>query len=77
MNDSKVFFQSILNLTYALSTPPDMQFGSLNSDGTWTGMINELIHKRADIGEIYYHQELEKECLDNQNDCFQLCLILQ
>ena len=27
-----------------------MQYGSLNLDGTWTGIVNELIHKNADIG---------------------------
>ena len=70
---TKKIFQDILNLTYELSTPPDMQFGSLNPDGTWTGMINELIHKRADIGTVdhYWNQD----CLNNFNYCFQLYLI--
>ena len=40
-----------MNITYHLSTPPDMQFGSMNSDGSWTGMVNELIQNRADIGK--------------------------
>ena len=44
--------QKILNFTYTLKTPPDNQWGSLKSNGTWTGMINELHKKRIDIGKL-------------------------
>ena len=43
-------FQNLLNFTYKVRKPPDGQFGSLTENKTWTGMINELYQKRADIG---------------------------
>ena len=42
--------QDILNFTYVLKKPPDGQWGSLQSDGTWNGMVRELQDERADIG---------------------------
>ena len=45
-------FQDVLNFSFVISTPPDMQYGSLNLDGTWTGIVNELIHKNAEIGML-------------------------
>ena len=49
---AEVFFalQYILNFTFVLSKPPDGQWGALQSDGTWTGMIRELQDERTDIG---------------------------
>ena len=44
--------QKILNFTYTIKAPPDNQWGSLKSNGTWTGMINELHQKRIDIGKL-------------------------
>ena len=47
-----VFFalQDILNFTYVLKKPPDELWGSLQSDGTWTGMVRGLQDGRTDIG---------------------------
>ena len=47
-----VFFalQYILNFTFVLTKPPDGQWGALQSDGTWTGMIRELQDERIDMG---------------------------
>ena len=42
--------QEILNFTYTLKPPPDNKWGSLQSNGQWNGMINELIQERIDIG---------------------------
>ena len=42
-----------MNFTYAASTPPDGGFGSLRSDGNWTGMIGELVNQNADIGMVF------------------------
>ena len=39
-----------MNFTYKVRKPLDGQFGSLSENNTWTGMINELNQKRADIG---------------------------
>ena len=48
---AEVFFalQGVLNFTFVLTKPPDGQWGALQSDGTWTGMVRELQEGRADI----------------------------
>ena len=43
--------QSILNFTVdGVTKSPDGQWGTLKSDGTWTGMVRELQDERMDIG---------------------------
>ena len=42
--------QDILNFTFTLKRPPDGQWGSKKTDGSWTGMVNLLQTKQADIG---------------------------
>ena len=44
--------QYIMNFTYYLSKPPDGEWGAIQSDGTWSGMVNELQQQRADMGNI-------------------------
>ena len=29
---------------------PDGTYGAIKADGSWSGLVNELIQKRADIG---------------------------
>ena len=42
--------QKELNFTFTAYPTPDDQWGTLRSDGTWTGVVGELQMKRADIG---------------------------
>ena len=35
--------------------PNDGIFGALKPDGTWTGLIGELVNKNTDIGMIYLY----------------------
>lgn len=35
--------QKIMNFKYEIYEAPDGRYGNLNDDGTWNGMINELI----------------------------------
>ena len=42
--------QDILNFTYTLKKPSDGQYGAINSDGLWTGMIGEVQAEKADMG---------------------------
>ena len=44
--------QYVMNFTYYLSKPPDGEWGAIQSDGTWSGMVNELQQQRADMGNI-------------------------
>ena len=38
-----------MNFTYTLIKPPDGQWGSIQPDGTWNGMINLLANQEIDI----------------------------
>ena len=42
--------EKTLNFTTKLSKPSDDTWGSLNPDGTWTGIINDIIQNRTQIG---------------------------
>ena len=52
---AEVFFalQGVLNFTFTLTKSPDGQWGALQADGTWTGMVRELQDQRADIGKQF------------------------
>ena len=39
-----------MNFTYTMKRPLDGSWGSLNSDGSWTGIVGELHADQADIG---------------------------
>ena len=54
---AEVFFalQSVLNFTYTLKKPPDGNWGALQSDGTWNGMVRLLQDKEADIGKYFLY----------------------
>ena len=44
--------QYVMNFTYYLTKPPDGEWGAIQLDGTWSGMVNELQQQRADMGNI-------------------------
>lgn len=41
---------AIVKFNYTISEADDGHFGSIDSNGEWTGIIRELMDKRADIG---------------------------
>ena len=43
---------NLLNFSYAVTSPSDKQWGGIKSDGTWSGMIGQLVTKEVDIGNI-------------------------
>jgi len=48
----KIQSQMVLNgksFAFMIVEPPDGVYGSLQQDGSWTGMVNELLEDRADI----------------------------
>ena len=47
-----------MNFTFVVSKPPDLTFGALKPDGSWTGMIGELINQNADMGIVFERLEL-------------------
>ena len=38
-----------MNFSYTLIKPPDGQWGSIQPDGTWSGMVNLLANRDIDI----------------------------
>ncbi|XP_033760424.1 glutamate receptor-like [Pecten maximus] len=38
-----------LNFTFVVDVPPDGQWGVINSNGTWTGMVGQLARREIDI----------------------------
>ena len=54
------FLQDILNFTYTLKKPSDGQYGAINSDGSWTGMIGEIQAEKADMGICLFYQFILK-----------------
>ena len=55
-------FQKILNFTYDLTKPPDGQWGSLQSDMSWTGMVGMLNRGEIDIGKLTAYPESTNLC---------------
>ena len=52
----QTFFQKTLNFTFTVRLPQDGTYGARKADGSWSGLVNELIQKRADIGNhLVYH----------------------
>ena len=44
--------QKQLNFTYKLRKPKDMNWGALSADGSWNGMIKELLLEEQDMGDF-------------------------
>ena len=42
--------QEFMNFTYTVIEPPDGQYGALQSDGTWNGIVQLLANQDIDIG---------------------------
>ena len=46
----RISLQEIMNFTYSVIEPPDGQYGALQPDGTWNGIIKLLANQDIDIG---------------------------
>ena len=45
-----ISLQEIMNFTYTVIEPPDGQYGALQPDGTWNGIVKLLANQDIDIG---------------------------
>ena len=45
-----------LNFSYTHTLPSDGAWGSINSDGSWTGMIGALHRREIDLGKYFIWQ---------------------
>ena len=43
-----------MNFTYTLIKPPDEQWGTIQPDGTWSGMVNLLANQDIDIAATLF-----------------------
>ena len=44
-----ISLQELMNFTYTVIEPPDGQYGALQPDGTWSGMVKLLANQDIDI----------------------------
>ena len=44
-----ISLQEIMNFTYTVIKPPDGQYGGIQPDGTWSGMVGLLVNHDIDI----------------------------
>ena len=47
---NNLFPQQIMNFTYDLTQPPDGQWGAIQPDGSWSGLVGMLMRGEIDIG---------------------------
>ena len=43
-----------MNFTYDGVKPPDNQWGALQKDGSWSGMVGMLVNNEIDMGNILH-----------------------
>ena len=67
--------QDVLNFTYYLSKPPDGQWGAIQPDGSWSGMVNELQQERADMGNVEQNSVFKKFSIifESNNKLLMVC----
>ena len=44
-----ISLQEIMNFTYTVIKPPDGEYGAIQPDGTWSGMVKLLANQDIDI----------------------------
>ena len=52
--DMLLLFKNTMNFTYKMLPPLDDQWGSLLSNGSWTGMIRQLKDELVDFGNYFF-----------------------
>ena len=53
-----------MNFTYVLKKPPDGQWGVKKPDGSWSGMIGELLLENADVGNTFMNPYFTNQIFD-------------
>ena len=53
----------LLNFSYTVTIPSDGEWGARKDDGTWSGMVGQLVTKTVDVGRYYlYSIKWRKKC---------------
>ena len=54
---------STMNFTYTIAPPPDNKWGGKQSDGSWNGMMNQVVNEKIDFGKIIFFMTKKKNTL--------------
>ena len=41
-----------MNFTYTIQPPPDNKWGGQQPDGSWNGMMNQVVNENIDFGKL-------------------------
>ena len=52
---------STMNFTYTIGPPPDNKWGGKQSDGSWNGMMNQVVNEKIDFGKIMFFMIKKKD----------------
>ena len=55
---------STMNFTYTIAPPPDNKWGGKQSDGSWNGMMNQVVNEKIDFGKIMFFMMKKKNCVN-------------
>ena len=42
-----------MNFTYTIGPPPDMKWGGQQKDGSWNGMMDQVVKEEIDFGKLF------------------------
>ena len=42
-----------MNFTYTIGPPPDNKWGGQQPDGSWNGMMNQVVQEKIDFGKSF------------------------
>ena len=51
---------STMNFTYTIGPPPDNKWGGKQSDGSWNGMMNQVVNEKIDFGKMIFFMMKKK-----------------
>ena len=55
-----ISLQEIMNFTYTVILPPDGEYGVIQPDGRWSGMVKLLANQEVDIAAADFAVSLER-----------------
>jgi hypothetical protein len=55
-----ISLQEIMNFTYTVIVPPDGEYGVIQPDGRWSGMVKLLANQEVDIAAADFAVSLER-----------------
>ena len=62
--------QEILNFTFTIEKPTDGEWGVLQKDGSWSGMVGMLANQEIDLGTFFRYTGLSRSSWTKLNSYF-------